>query len=293
MYYVIVTSARNEEKYIEKTIKSVINQSVLPEKWIIISDGSTDKTEEIVKKYIKKYSFIHLHQTIKNINRNFASKILAFNVGYKLLNNIKYDFIVNLDADIEFGPEYFRHLIERFNKYPQLGIAGGWIYEKYKKEFVERSGNRKFSVPGAIQMFRRECFEAIGGYTPIEEGGVDTVAEVKARMYGWDTISFSELKVFHNRKTGTENSNFNYSLFKKGVMEYYIGYHPIFLILKCMYKSIKKPFIAGAMLELMGYFWSLGLGDRIKIPAEVASFLRKEQTHRIRLMFKNKNIWVK
>ena len=117
--YVIVTPARNEENYIEKTIKSVASQSLLPKKWIIVSDGSTDRTDIIVNEYSNKYDFIHLLRAEDDNKRNFGSKIMAFRAGVKQLTNLEYDFIGNLDADVSFYFNYYENLLQKFNNAPK------------------------------------------------------------------------------------------------------------------------------------------------------------------------------
>jgi len=167
--YVLITPARNEA-FIEKTIKSVISQTVLPKKWIIVSDGSTDRTDEFVKIYLEENVWIELLRMPEHRDRQFAAKVHCFNAGYEMVKDVKYDVIGNLDADISFEEDYFEFLLNKFGEIPQLGVAGTPFVE------VEESGqvyNYSFTniehVSGACQMFRRECFEAIGGYIPIKD----------------------------------------------------------------------------------------------------------------------------
>ena len=118
--YVIITPARNEEAYIEKTIQSVISQTILPRKWIIVSDGSTDKTEEIISRYAKENHFIQLLTSKGDLKRNFGSKVNAFNAGYQLLKDMSYDFICNLDADVTFSSNYFESILQEFDEWKQI-----------------------------------------------------------------------------------------------------------------------------------------------------------------------------
>ena len=173
--YVLITAARNEEAYIERTLDSVIHQMVLPEKWIIVSDGSTDRTDEIVRQYVSRYRFLELVRRENSGKRSFRSKIEAVNEAVKRLDSVNYAFIGCLDADVSFGPDYYKKLIEHFRANSRLGIAGGGLVDCcHNKEY--RHFSSRTSVPGAVQFFRRDCYEEIGGYTPLTYGQVDAVA---------------------------------------------------------------------------------------------------------------------
>lgn len=167
--YILITAARNEEAHIERTIKSILGQTLPPMKWIIVSDGSTDRTDEIVDRYAADHDFICLLRFTKNLERDFSSKVKAINAGYEKLRDLEYEFIGNLDADVSLSPDYYERIIETFSQNPKLGIAGGII--------VELDGNRPInqnislnSVAGAIQLFRHQCFLQTGGFVQMELG---------------------------------------------------------------------------------------------------------------------------
>jgi len=182
--YVLITPARNEEAYIEKTIKSVIGQSILPRKWVIVSDGSTDRTDEIVAKYAANNDFIRHLRIPEHSNRDFACQVDAFYAGFEQLKEVEYDFLANLDADVSFGPNYFEYLLEKFEQNPKLGLAGGLIFEFCNGKYVQMITQINRSVGGQTQLFRREVFEEIGGYVAIREGGSDILADYSTRKYG-------------------------------------------------------------------------------------------------------------
>src|SRR5215472_7902298 len=127
--YALLTAARNEEAFLEETIKSVLAQQVLPSEWVIVSDGSMDRTDEIIQRYALKHPFIRFLRRDKDLNRGFASKVHALRAG---LDSLTFDghFIGHLDADISLPPGYFRDLLKKFSEDPTLGIAGGWYFEK-------------------------------------------------------------------------------------------------------------------------------------------------------------------
>ena len=199
--YALVTPARNEEAYIEQTIRSVIRQTVLPVKWVIVSDGSSDRTDEIVKTYAARFPWISYLRMPERQVRDFAGKVHAFNAGYSTIADVEYDIIGNLDADISFEEDYFCFLLQKFVEDPHLGVGGTPFREgsfQYDYRFTSLE-----HVSGACQLFRRECFESIGGYTAIRDGGIDLVAVTTARMMGWTTRTFPDKVCMHHRQIGT------------------------------------------------------------------------------------------
>jgi biofilm PGA synthesis N-glycosyltransferase PgaC len=169
MNYVLITPARNEAAFIEQTIKSVVSQTVRPIKWVIVNDGSTDGTDDIVKKYAAEHPWIELVRMPERQERHFAGKVYAFNEGYSRVKNLNYDIIGNLDADVSFDdPDYFDFLLREFAQDPKLGV-GGTPFREGTVQYDYRF-SRKEHVSGACQLFRQECFESIGGVCPAESG---------------------------------------------------------------------------------------------------------------------------
>jgi len=278
--YVIITPARNEEAHISKTIKSVISQTILPKKWVIVSDGSTDGTDAIANQYAAKFDFIKLLRVEGDTDRNFGSKVNAIRAAYEQLKDIGYCFIGNLDADVSFEHDYYEKVLIGFQHNSKLGVAGGVIVDLLNGKIVKRITSRNH-VAGAIQFFRRECYEAIGGYVPVNIGIEDTIAEVMARIRGWEVESFPEIEVFHHRRTGTEGRNIYSVRFLNGQEDYFLGYHPLFEIAKCSYRIIEKPYVVGSLLWMCGYVWSSLRRDKRAVSADFVEFLRKEQMHKL------------
>jgi glycosyltransferase involved in cell wall biosynthesis len=278
--YVLVTAAYNEEANIAKTIQSVICQSLLPCTWVIVSDGSTDGTDEIVKNYAEKHSFIRFLRVTRRPGRSFGSKVRALQSGNTLLQGIDPDFIGNLDADVSVEPTYFESLIQHFETRPALGIAGGFVFEETDGQFLSRRSNRSYSVAHAAQLVRRECYYAIGGYAVLEYGGEDWHAQICARMKGWDAEAFPQHKIYHHRHTG-EADNLIRHKFRQGRMDYSFGSDTLFEILKCLARSPEKPFLAGSLARLVGYFWSGVCRDPRPVSDEFISFLRRDQKEKL------------
>src|SRR5271157_4953312 len=192
--YFLITPARNEAKFIEKTIVSVIAQTIKPVQWSIVSDGSTDDTDTIALRYSEEHTFIKVLRTAPDSRYNASSKVKAFYRGFSFAEDLKYDFIGNLDADVTFAPDYFEKILQFFAGDPRLGLAGGRIFEEVRgRKRPMWPGGSIHSVSGAVQLFRKECFVAIGGYLPLEHGGIDSAAEITARAKGWTVRTFPEI----------------------------------------------------------------------------------------------------
>jgi biofilm PGA synthesis N-glycosyltransferase PgaC len=285
--YVLITAVRNEENYIEKTIKSVLSQTLVPKRWVIVSDGSTDSTDAIVKDYSARFYFIRYERTCGTSKRDFSSKVRAINMAYDGIRELDFSFIGNLDGDVSFGPRYYESILNEFEKNDKLGIGGGFVLEKNRGEFAGRSGNTVRSVAGAIQLFRRECYESIGGYRPLELGGEDHAAEVMARMMGWEVEAFSGISVFHHRRTGTGRSNEFLVRFRNGVGEYVLGYHPLYELAKSVLRSFEKPYLVGSVLRLCGYWWAFLSRQKQTLSPEFNEYLRKEQIELLKAVLGN------
>lgn len=279
--YVLVTAARNEEAYIEKTIQSVVDQTILPNKWVIVSDGSTDRTDEIVKQYEANHDFIQLLHRDADGSRNFGSKVYAIRAGIERFYGIQYDFIGNLDADVSFEPHYYERILARFEENPKLGIAGGVLFEPCGGKWIRQYVSLLWSVSGPIQMFRRQCYEDIGGYIPLQAGGEDATAEAMARMQRWGVRSFSDIAALHHRRTGTEKGPIFLARFHNGIVHHRNGNHPLFEVAKCLYRIIDRPYIVGSFLIIAGYCWSWIRRNEYSIPIDVIKHLRREQKKRL------------
>ncbi|HKW16969.1 MAG TPA: glycosyltransferase family 2 protein [Terriglobales bacterium] len=278
--YVIITPARNEAEFIELTLKSVSNQTVLPSKWVIVSDGSTDGTDQIVKKYMVQHPWIELVRMPERSERHFAGKVHAFNAGYVKLRDTEYDVIVSLDGDISFDDDYFEFLLERLSADEDLGLAGTPFRELSGETYDYRFVNIEH-VSGACQVFARECFEAIGGYMPVKGGSIDHIAVITARMKGWKTRTFTEKSCLHHRTMGTAGRGLLKSRFKLGMKDYSIGNHPVWELFRTARQMILLPKLAGGLALAAGYLWGVIRQVPRPVSPELMAFHRREQMQRL------------
>ncbi|MGH2272658.1 glycosyltransferase family 2 protein [Anaerohalosphaeraceae bacterium U12dextr] len=291
--YLIITPAFNEGKYIENTIKSVLSQTCKPIVWIIVDDGSMDNTANIVQLYAKEYDWIKYVFRSKIAGQSYyASNVYAIQEGLKHASHIDYDFIAILDADITLVPEYYEVILAKFQKYRELGIATGTYLEKEGDSWVEARIDRR-STPKAIQVFRRKCYEQCGGYIPFKNGGEDSGMEIIARMNGWQTWSFPEIKVFHNRPVGTgDGRSLLKARFRLGLTDYCLGTHPLFMLVKACKRCIwEKPYIISGLMRLSGYLYGFLKQEHRQLPVEAQLYLRKEQLRRLISFCMNKTFW--
>jgi biofilm PGA synthesis N-glycosyltransferase PgaC len=281
--YALITPARNEEGFIEQTIRSVTSQTILPRRWVIVSDGSTDRTDEIVKKYRADHPWMELIRMPEHRDRHFGAKVQCFNAGYERLRSEKVDIVGNLDADITFDKDYFDFLLGKFAADPKLGVAGtpfveGTVSYDFRFTAVEH-------VSGACQLFRHECFAHIGGYVPVKGGGIDWIAVTTARMKGWKTRTFVGKVCHHHRPMGTASAGRLRANFALGKQDYYLGGHPAWQLFRASYQMVRKPFLLGGVCLLAGYGWAWMNRVQRPISGELVRFHRREQLQRLRQHF--------
>lgn len=282
--YVLITPARNEAKFIELTLRSVAAQTIKPLKWVIVSDSSSDGTDEIVRKYMETYSWIELVRIPEKRERDFAAKVYAFKAGYQRVKDLDFEILGNIDADVSFEKDHLEFLVSNMAKNPRLGVAGVPFREgSYRYDY--RFTNIE-NVWGGCQLFRRACFEQIGGYAPIPGGGIDHVAVLSARMNGWQTRTFSEKVCLHHRRMGTALRGVINARFRLGVKDYLIGNHPLWEMCRAFYQISQRPLIIGGVVLALGYFSSLLRGLKIPVSREFVAFVRREQIKRLHTFIK-------
>ena len=283
--YLVIIPARDEEKYIEKTINSLASQTILPIQVIIVNDGSSDATGTIIDSYSVKFPWIStVHRQNRGYRKAGGGVIEAFYEGYAARKTDDFNFIVKLDGDLSFQPDYFEKCFDYFFRSPKLGIGGGTIYSRINGQLVKEIGPH-FHVRGATKIYKRECWDAIEGL--IKAPGWDTLDEVKANMKGFATQTFDDLPLTHYRFTGAADGSWK-NWVKNGLANYISGYHPLFMLLKCIKRLPQKP----RLIASIGLFWGFCLGYLKHIPQvnepELIAYLRKEQMKKLLL---KKSIW--
>jgi glycosyltransferase involved in cell wall biosynthesis len=282
MKYVLITPARNEERFIAKTLESMVAQTLPPERWVIVDDGSTDKTAGIVERYTAAYPWIELVRRPQGLDRSFARKVYAFNAGFQRVGHLPFDVIGNLDADLSFEPDYLEFLMVKFSKDPKLGVAGTpFLEDGYDSARDSFEGENH--VAGGCQLFRGQCFEEIGGYIPNPAGGIDWIAVTTARMKGWRTRSFPEKRFHHYRTLGSAEKSSWAASFSYGEKDYYLGGSPLWQVFRVAYRVTKQP-IDGAAL-FAGYCWAAARRMRRPVSRELMRFHRHEQMKKLKAIF--------
>jgi hypothetical protein len=215
------------------------------------------------------------------VDRSFAGKVHAFNVGFERVSSVPFEVMGNLDADVSFDPDYLKFLMQKFAEDARLGVAGTPFIEN-GYDSARDSFEGENHVAGGCQLFRRRCFEEIGGYIANPAGGIDWIAVTTARMKGWKTCSFPEKRFHHYRTLGTAERGIIASLFSYGDIDYYLGGSPVWQLFRVCYRSAKPPFLFGALALLAGYCWAALRRIKRPVSRELMRFHRREQMKKLR-----------
>jgi len=283
--YVLITPVRDEEAYLKETVASVITQTLRPAEYILVNDGSSDRTGEIIDQYCFKHSWIQaVHLEDRGFRKWGGGIIEAFYAGFHALSSTDWDFMCKLDGDLSFEPTYFESAIKRFEENPKLGIGGGVLYHyRDGRKILEK--HPRFHVRGGVKIYRRRCWEDLGGLWV--GPGSDTVDEVKANMLGWTTMSFSELQLLHHRPTGESWGRWG-GLVKDGVIDYVYGSHPLFLTAKALVRLIRRPYFIGSFALAYGYLKAFCQRCPQVDDPDLIRYLRNQQLARL---MGRKTIW--
>ncbi len=286
--YVLITPVHNEDEFIEETIKSVISQSVLPARWVIVDDASEDRTCEIIQEYEARHDFIEYYRLERgDIESYYSRRTYVFLAGYEKVKHLEYDYIAALDADLLLPQNYYEGILTEFDSNPKLGIASG-VYLDMIDARPRKVLRSNISTSGGLQVFRRECYEQIGGYVPLRYGGDDSLAEYTARMKGWHTRSFPAYRAIHKRPVGTRGkAGMLRARYCQGMTDYYLGTHVLFMLAKSLRRALlEKPYIVGAASRMAGFMAGCFSSEKTNIPDEVIKYVRKEQMGRLRCIMR-------
>jgi glycosyltransferase involved in cell wall biosynthesis len=282
--YVVITAARNEAVHIGKTLSSMAAQTVRPIKWFVVSDGSTDRTNELVGEFMAHHGWVELICLPPREGRHWGAKVDAFNVGYARASQVPFEFVANLDADVSLSADYFERLLDRFATSPKLGVLGGEVFNDIGNGRVALPVcHDRHEIPGPCQFFRRPCFEEIGGYLRMLEGGEDAVVTMNAKMLGWGVERLSTCHLIHHRPVGGLGSRSVWAVgMLYGKKDYLLGDHPLWELGRLFYRMRDKPYVLNSVVRFASYCWScLRRIDR-QVPDEFVAFRRRWQMRRLR-----------
>lgn len=278
---VIVTPVRDEERHLALTIESVVAQTARPAEWVIVNDGSSDGTAKIADQAAATYEWIQVvHRADRGFRKAGEGVVAAFSDGLSKLRIKQWEYLVKLDGDLSFDPDYFASCLSYFAKHPRLGIAGGTVCKQqlsggFLPEFPH---DPAFHVRGATKIYRRPCWDDIGGL--VAAAGWDTLDEVKANMLGWRTLTLPNVRLVQHRPTGGAAGTWR-NYFKNGQGSYLLGYHPAFMGAKCIRRCFHRPFLVVGLALFAGF--ASGYLKRLSRVGEanVIRYLRRQQLRRL------------
>jgi hypothetical protein len=289
MKYAFVSSTRNEEKLITLTLESVTRQVPLPERWIIVDDGSNDRTGQIADEWAKKFPWIEVIHNPPREGRSFAAKSNNVNRAFAKLetDHVDFEIVGNLDTDTSFAADYMAFVLGKFAADPKLGCGGTPFTQEGGYDSARDSFEGENYVAGPLQIFRRQAFRDIGGYIANPAGGVDFTAVMMTRMKGWTVRSFADLRYHHHRSMGTAERSVVASMFSYGEKDYYLGNSPVWQLFRLPYQMLKKPWLIGGLALFAGYLWAAVRRVKRPVPAELVKFHRADQMRKLKNIFRS------
>lgn len=278
MNYYIIIPTYNEEKFIALTLQSIVEQTVLPSKVVVVNDGSTDKTVEIVNSFVEKYSFIAaVNKSSDAIHLPGSKVIQAFQKGLETLDD-NYDIMVKIDADLIFPSNYFETIIKHFQSDERIGMVGGFCYIQKNGGWVLENLTDKDHIRGALKAYRKETFLQIGGLKPAM--GWDTVDELLCKFYNWKVVTDESLHVKHLKPTGASYNKA--ARYKQGEAFYSLGYGFFITAIASLKLAMRK----GKPLLFMDYikgFWKAKSAKKeLLVTLEQAKFIRNYRWKKIK-----------
>jgi len=284
MKYVVITPVRNEADYVGATIEAMVHQTVLPSQWVVVDDGSTDGTPAILAAAAERYSWITVvRRGDRGFRKSGGGVVEAFDEGRAAVRTDDWEFLVKLDGDLTFEPDYFERCFRHFAADPALGIAGGVVHNREGGAWkIDSPGDPAFHVRGATKIYRRECWRAIA---PLEaRPGWDTIDEVRANMHGWTRRSLPDVSLFQQRPTGSVDGSWR-NWVKNGVANYVTGYHPLFMLGKCVKRIWGNP----PLVPAVALWWGFCSGYIKRMPRmddrDAIRYLRRQQVRRLLLQY--------
>lgn len=279
----LITPCRDEEKYARRVLDSVVNQTLPPALWLIVDDGSTDQTPQILAEYAERYDFIRVHQRADRGKRSVGPGVVdAFYAGYDLIDPNEFDYVCKFDLDLDMPARYFETLVERMEEDERLGTCSGKPYVREGDHLVPEPCGDEMSV-GMTKFYRVECFQQIGGF--VREVMWDGIDCHRCRMMGWKARAWEDdaaLRFEHLRPMGSSQKGIITGRMRHGFGQYFMGTSLVYITVSAVFRMAKPPLIVGGMAIWWGYVRSwLGCKPRYD-DTDFRSFLRRYQWTAIR-----------
>ena len=252
--YVIISPVRDEEKYLARTIESMINQTVRATEYILVDDGSTDRTAEIIQEAAREHPWIrYVKRPDRGVRKVGPGVIEAFYDGYRQIQTNEYDYIGKMDGDVSFGPKYFETIFKKFDQDPYLGGASGKLFLDLGDGQLTEERHADEMVVGGMQFYRSKCFEDAGGF--VKQVMWDGIVYHRCRMAGWRTQSYrdSEVIIHDHRLMGSSFKSVYHGRIRWGWGQYFMGTHPLYVLAVGVYRMRERPFVVGGILIVLGY----------------------------------------
>jgi len=278
--YVIISPVKDEEIFLPLTLSSVVGQSVQPRRWIIVSDGSRDRTAAIAREWASRHPWIEVvEKEDEGVRRRGGGVVRAFYRGFERVRNEPWEFVVKLDGDLSFGPHFFERILAEFARRPRLGITSGVSFAWTGSAWVEETASRGYTY-GETKVYRRACFEQIGGL--VEHMGWDGIDHIKAIQLGWEAESVPGLIFYHHRRQGQATGLLRAEV-EEGLCCYFMGYHPLFVAARGLKRMRCRPYVIGGLTLIASYWWHWLRGRPRYEDAEFVRFLRRNQLRKLLL----------
>lgn len=281
--YVLISPCRDEAKFARDTLESVIGQTIRPAKWVIVDDGSTDGTPEILAEYQKKYDWIRVIRRSNRGRRSVGPGVIeAFYAGYEAIVPDEYEFLCKLDLDLRLPPRYFETLIDKMRADPRIATCSGKAYVEQGSKLINERHGDDMSL-GMTKFYRMSCFKAIGGF--VREVMWDGIDCHRCRMLGWAACSWDEpeLRFIHLRPMGSSQQNIYVGRMRHGQGQYFMGTGFLFLAASALSRVNQKPYVLGSLATVWGWMKSALTRQPRYTDAKFREFIRRYQSRVLRV----------
>lgn len=280
MDFIVIMPAYNEEDVIGMTLETVVNQTILPKQLIVVNDGSTDRTPEIVESFVKKYPWISMVTNRNKAGHSPGAKIIrAFYLGFETIKK-DWDFVMKLDSDLDIPENYFEEIVKIFEGDPKVGMAGGICLVERDGEWIREATAEKEHIRGAFKTYRKQCFEDIGGVKA--SIGWDTADEILCKFKGWKVVINPALEIKQFRVTGIKSGAIKVNV-KAGVGTYRLRYgFWIALISAAKCGIVNRPYIITGLAFFWGWLKALFRGDEFIVNKEEGKYIRQYRIKRMK-----------